>query len=72
MLDFETDIARHAEYTRDRRNKITRFQAASWFNPVRKLSLFGEAYPLAQWPADELAIIVALIAVIGIVGLVAF
>ncbi|UXN68019.1 hypothetical protein N8A98_00415 (plasmid) [Devosia neptuniae] len=72
MLDFETNIATQAEHSRDRRRKVALFNAASWINPVRKLSLFGEAYPLSDWPVDELAIVAALIAVIGIAGLIAF
>lgn len=69
MLDLETDVARHAQYTRDRRNKIACFQAASWFNPIGKLSLFGEDYPVSEWPIDEIVIIAALLSGIGMMGL---
>ena len=72
MLDLETNIAMQAEYSRDRRRKLAVFKGTSWLSPLRKLSLFGEAYPLSEWPVDELAIVAALIAVIGIVGLLAF
>ncbi|KKC33986.1 hypothetical protein [Devosia psychrophila] len=72
MLDLETNIAMQAEYSRDRRRKLAVFNGTSWLSPLRKLSLFGEAYPLSEWPVDEFAIVAALIAVIGIVGLLAF
>lgn len=72
MLDLDTNIAMQAEYSRNRRRKVALFKGTSWVRPVRKLSLLGEAYPLSEWPVDELAIVVALIAVIGVVGLIAF
>ena len=69
MLDFETNIARQAEHSRGRRTKIAKYKTASWFNPARKIALFGDAYPVSDWPVDELAIIAALLSGIGIVGL---
>lgn len=72
MLEFESTITLQAETTRHRSNKVARYKGASWLNPVRKLSLFRVAYPLAEWPVDEMAIIIALLAGIGIVGLVTF
>lgn len=72
MLDLDTNIAMQAEYSRNRRQKIASFKGTSWLSPVRKVSLYGQAYPLSEWPVDELAIVIALIAMIGIVGLIAF
>ena len=69
MLDFETNIVRQAEYSRSRRTKIAKYKNASWFNPVRKIALFVDAYPVSDWPMDELAVIAALLSGIGIVGL---
>ena len=72
MLDFETTIVRQAEHLRARRNKIARYKAASWRNLVGKLSLLRQAYPVADWPRDELAIIGALIFANGMLGLAIF
>lgn len=69
MLDFETNITRQAEYSRNRRDKIALYKAASWLNPVHKLSLLADAYPIADWPVDEMAIIIALLFGIGLLAL---
>lgn len=68
MLDIENTIDRHADTTRCRREKIAHYKAASSLNPVRKVALFREAYPITDWPLDELAIIGVLLSGIGVLG----
>lgn len=72
MLDFETHIERHAEYTRERSTKIASYRAASWLNHVDKLSLFTAAYPVAAWPLLEVAIISSLLTGIVVLALSIF
>ena len=72
MLDIETNIARQAEFSRDRRYRIARYKDASWLRPVKKIALFRDAFPASEWPVDELAIIAALLSGIGIVGMVIY
>lgn len=68
MLDYETVIERHAEHSRYRRDKIARFKATSWLRFFRKATLFREAYPVADWPLNEMAIICACLFAIGIMA----
>lgn len=72
MLYFQTNLVRQAEYSRDRRNRLSRFKSNSWFNPALKIATCKAAYRVSDWPVDEFAVIAALVSGIGLVGLVVY